>query len=239
MSQHLLAQLVLPDRYELLVKRLGPDVANLLIAPSNGNVDSLRSLANEVLTRDEGVLVPVSGQTGIGKTTFVMNSSQWLPALYGPACPYDGQLTFDGLVSAVKEFVKTLPADNRRIVPINIDHRENAPPSDTELSELKRFLRTSAGNVPSVIFWPETNHKIAESLAKRYIDIAGETSIWLPLVCEGPPRNVWQDIAKHTLSLSNQVNNLEELGVDPSNYSPSEGLDHHSGHPRYAATCIR
>ncbi len=222
MATHLLSQLTLPDRYERLEKHLGPDIANLLITPSGSNVDALRSLANEVLTRDEGVLVPLAGETGVGKTTFAMNASQWLPSLFGPTCPYDGELSFDGLVAATKDFVKNLPANNRRIIPINIDHRENAPPSDAELAALKRFLRTNAGNVPSIVFWPETKAEIAEALSKRYVDIAGATSIPLPLVCEGPARETWQDTAKHTLALSNQVNNLEELGVDPHDYSPDE-----------------
>lgn len=222
MATHLLEQLTLPDRYERLEEHLGTDVANLLIAPSGKNIDSLRSLANEVLTRDEGVLVPLAGQTGVGKTTFVMNASQWLPSLYGPTCSYDGELSFDGLVAAVKEFVKSLPANNRKIIPINIDHRENAPPTDVELAAIKRFLRTNAGNVPSVVFWPETSVEIAETLSKRYINIAGETSIPLPLVCEGPPPDTWQDTAKHTLTLANRMNNLEELGVDPCDYSPKE-----------------
>ena len=163
MSTHLLSQLTLPDRYERLEKHLGPDIANLLITPSGSYVDALRSLANEVLTRDEGVLVPLGGETGVGKTTFAMNASQWLPSLFGPTCPYDGELSFDGLVAATKDFVKNLPANNRRIIPINIDHRENAPPSDAELAALKRFLRTNAGNVPSIVFWPETKAEIAEA----------------------------------------------------------------------------
>lgn len=222
MSSHILSQLTLPDRYERLVRHLGPEVANLLIAPSADNVDSLRLLANEVLTRDEGILVPLAGETGVGKTTLVMNAAQWLPALYGPTCQYDGELTFDSLVTAVREFVKELPANNRRIIPINIDHRENAPPSDTELASIKRFLRTNAGNVPSIVFWPETNRTIAEELSRRYIGIAGATSIELPVACEGPPRETWQDIAKHTLALSNHINNLEELGVDPCDFNPAE-----------------
>lgn len=222
MTTHLLTQLTLPDRYERLEKHLGADISNLLITPSVLNVDSLRALANEVLTRDEGVLVPLAGQTGVGKTTFAMNASQWLPTLYGPTCQYDGELSFDGLVNAIKEFIKSLPPNNKRIIPINIDHRENAPPSDIELAALKRFLRTNAGNVPSIVFWPETSITIAEALSKRYIEIAGETSIKLPLICEGPPQETWQDTAKHTLTLSNHMNNLEELGVDPTDYDPGE-----------------
>jgi hypothetical protein len=222
MTTNVLTELALPDRYERLVDRLGPEVANLLTTPAGENIDALRALANEVLTRDEGVLVPLAGRTGIGKTTFVMNADQWLPSLFGPTCQYDGEIGFDSLVSAVREFARTLPADNRRIIPINIDHRENAPPSDVELASLKRFLRTNAAGVPSMVFWPETSDDIAAELAKRYINIAGETAVPLPLVCKGPHPDTWQDIAKHTLTLANHINSLEDLGVDPSDYVPTQ-----------------
>ena len=221
MQDHLLRTLALPDRYERLVATLGTEVANLLVPPPDRSVDELRLLANEVLTRDEGILIPLYGRTGTGKTTFVMNMTQWLPALFGPALQYDGQLAFDELVSRVKDFTKGLPADNRRIIPLNIDHRENAPPSDAELSTLKRFLRTNAAGVPSVVFWPETSLETAQTLATRYVDIAGRASVDLPLVYEGPPQETWQDIARHTMSLVNRINDLENLGVDPADYDPA------------------
>lgn len=222
MSAHILKQLVLPDRYERLVEHLGADVANILTSPAPENVDSLRSLANEVFSRSEGVLVPVAGRTGVGKTTFVMNSGQWLPSLFAPSLQYESSLDFESLVKAVKEHVDALPANERRIVPINIDHRENAPPTDSELATLKRFLRTNAAGIPAMVFWPETSDEIAKALSKRYTDIAGETSVPLPIECKGPSPDSWQDIAKHTLSLSNHISNLEQLGVDPADYNPQE-----------------
>ncbi|NJC32291.1 hypothetical protein GGR79_003851 [Xanthomonas arboricola] len=222
MTIHILKQLVLPDRYERLVDHLGADIANILTSPSSDNVNSLRSLANEISSRNEGILVPVAGRTGIGKTTFVMNSGHWLPGLFAPSLQYNGSLDFESLVKAVKQHVNSLPANERRIVPINIDHRENAPPSDSELATLKRFLRTNAAGIPAMVFWPETSDEIAEALSKRYVDITGETSVPLPIRCQGPNVDSWQDIAKHTLSLSNSIENLEQLGVDPSDYNARE-----------------
>ena len=221
MSEHLLKTLSLPDRYERLATALGAEVANLLVAPPSVSIDQVRLLANEVLTRDEGVLVPLFGRTGTGKTTFAMNMTQWQPTLFAPALQYDGALEFEPLVHSMKQFTKSLPADNRRIVPLNIDHRENAPPSDQELSTLKRFLRTNAAGVPSVVFWPETSREIANEVAQRYVNIAGRASVDLPLVYEGPPRDSWQDIARHTMSLVNRINDLEGLGVDPADYDPA------------------
>ena len=220
--QHILDQLILPDRYERLCEHLGDDVANLLVQPSRANVATLQTLANEIQTRREGILVPLSGQTGIGKTTFAMNAAQWVPGAFTRSLQYVGDLDFDSLSQSVKEFSKSFPADNKKIIPINIDHRENNPPSDAELASIKRFLRTNAAGSPVIIFWPETDEHIAKNLSERYIGIAGEASVDLPVTCEGPNRETWQEIARHTLFLSNNVTNLEDLGVNPFDYSPAE-----------------
>ncbi|MFQ1783908.1 hypothetical protein ACK377_14935 [Aeromonas veronii] len=220
--KHILEQLVLPDRYERLKEHLGDDVANLLVQPASSNISELRILSDDIKTRREGVLVPLSGQTGVGKTTFAMNATQWVPGAFTPSLQYDSELDFDSLSHAVKEFSKKLPADNSKIIPVNIDHRENNPPSDSELASIKRFLRTNAAGVPVLLFWPETDPEVAKKLSDRYIGIAGETSIDLPLVCEGPSRNTWHDIARHTLYLSNDISNLEDLGVDPQDYDPGK-----------------
>lgn len=219
---HILNQLVLPDRYERLRDHLGDDVANLLVHPSEANVQDLKLLSTEIKTRGEGVLVPLSGQTGVGKTTFAMNAAQWVPGEFTQSLQYEGEIDFDSLSHAVKTFAQSLAADNKKIIPINIDHRENNPPNDAELAAIKRFLRTNAAGVPVILFWPETDQSIAQELSARYIGIAGEASIKLPLVCEGPSRNTWQDIARHTLLLCNDLPHLEDLGVDPADYTPTE-----------------
>lgn len=220
--RHILDQLILPDRYERLREHLGDDVANLLVQPSKANITSIRTLSDEIRTRREGVLVPLSGQTGIGKTTFAMNAAQWVPGSFTQSLQYEGDLDFDSLSKAVIEFSKSFTADNKKIIPVNIDHRENNPPNDAELAAIKRFLRTNAAGVPVILFWPETDPGIAKDISDRYIGIAGEASVELPIICEGPSRDTWQEIAQHTLSLSNEVAHLEELGVDPSDYTPKE-----------------
>jgi hypothetical protein len=220
--EHILSQLVLPDRYERLREHLGEDVANLLVQPAAENIHAISSLADEIRTRREGILVPLFGRTGVGKTTFAMNAAQWVPGAFTPSLTYEGELLHDELCAAVKGFSETFPADNQKIIPLNIDHRENNPPSEAELATVKRFLRTNAAGVPVLIFWPETDAATAQNLANRYIGIAGEASIQLPVECLGPTSDTWQEIATHTLALANPIGNLEELGVDPADYPPSE-----------------
>ncbi len=220
--EHILNQLSLPDRYERLRDHLGDDVANLLVQPAESNVKDLKLLSDEIRTRQEGILVPLSGQTGVGKTTFAMNAAHWIPGVFTQSLQYEGELNFDSLSDSVKSFAKSLAADNSKIIPINIDHRENNPPNDAELAAIKRFLRTNAAGVPVLLFWPETDNTIAESLSDRYVGIAGEASVKLPMVCKGPSQDTWQEIARHTLSLCNELAHLEDLGVNPMDYAPSE-----------------
>jgi len=151
-----------------------------------------------------------------------MNVAHWVPGAFTKSLQYEGSLDFDSLSSAVKDFSRQFDANNNKVIPVVIDHRENNPPSDAELASIKRFLRTNAAGVPVILFWPETDAAIAKSLSERYIGIAGEASIDLPFVCEGPPQETWVDIAKHTLYLANNIAHLEGLGVDPADYDPSQ-----------------
>lgn len=120
------------------------------------------------------------------------------------------------------DFVKHLPASNKKITSINIDHRENAPPSDAELSAIKRFLRTGSAGAPAIIFWPETDRSISAQISERYIDIAGNAPISLPFDYNGPSRETWIDIAKNTLAIANSNIDLSELGVRPEDYAVSD-----------------
>lgn len=218
----LLRQLSLPDRYERLSENLGNELANILIPPSEQESDALRYIAQDIRTRDEGILLPLYGKTGTGKTTLASNLWQWQPDQFVATLEYDGPIDYDNLTRAVTEHIRGLPANEQRIVPVNLDHRESNPPNESELAAIKRFLRTKPAGIPTLLLWPETNNNLAEQIARRYVEIAGPTSIDLPLVVEGPERSTWIDIALNTLRLSNDIDSLESLGVDPRIYAVSE-----------------
>ncbi|MFT8480927.1 hypothetical protein [Gluconobacter oxydans] len=220
--EHILTELSLPDRYETLSRKLGTNVTNLLVSPHSDTISAIKALAKDVSTRGEGVLIPVYGETGVGKTTFVENLDQWLADSFVPTVNYSGNLTYDLLKEMVEKHSRTLPHNNKKILPINIDHRENDPPSDGELSAIKRFLRTNNSEVSVILFWPETSERIATEVSERYVSISGKTAIDLPLKCKGPAIETWVDIAKHTLLLANGIENLDSLGVSPDDYSPRE-----------------
>lgn len=215
----LLADLSLPDRYERLREHLGSELANILVSPSEEELSAFEYVAQEIRTRDEGILLPLYGETGTGKTTLASNLWQWQPEQFTSTLEYDGPIEYDNLTRVVANYVDTLPANEYRTVPVNLDHRESSPPNEAELAAIKRFLRTKPAGLPTLLLWPETNRELAEQISARYIAIAGRTSIDLPLVVAGPSNSTWADIALNTLRLSNDVDSLESLGVDPRDYS--------------------
>jgi hypothetical protein len=217
-----LEQLRLPARYERLVERVGPDVAAILVPPSKSTMDELAKLVDAVRTQDEGLLVPLSGKPGAGKTTFASTVTQWAPSSFAPSVIYDGVIAYDALVEKVRSIRSLLPANDRRTIPVVVDHREAAPPTNEEMSVIKRFVRSTDAGSPSVVFWPETDPAIAQSMSDRFVEIAGHQPIKLPLHIDGPDRQTWVEVAKDTLRLSNDIESLDELGVNPSDYDVTE-----------------
>jgi hypothetical protein len=220
--EHLLRQLYLPDRYERLSAKLGPEVVQILVPPEQDTIDEFERVALAVQTRDEGLLVPMHGDSGVGKTTLLDNLTYFLPQVFTQTLNYQGSISFDELEKEAKEFTYGYPANEKRVFPINVDHRENAPPNDRELADMKRFLRVASLPVRPIIIWPDTNLDNTVEIASRYEKIAGDSPVQLPLIAKGPPRASWVDIARHTLHLANNVESLEYLGVDPANYNPEE-----------------
>lgn len=219
---HVLQQLRLPDRYETLFQQLGPQVAHILVPPEQSTLDPLERAAFAIQTRNEGLLVPLYGESGVGKTTLLDNLTHFLPGYYTQTLNYQGPISFEELLAEAKSFTQDYAANEQRILPINIDHRENAPPSDTELAELKRFLRTANLPVRVAVFWPDTSKTNVEELTARYIQITGDSPISLPLTTYGPSREAWVHIAQDTLQLANDIESLENLGVDPADYDPAQ-----------------
>lgn len=164
----MLDQLQFPDRYETLESHAGVNLANILISPAAILMDTFEYLSMEVKSRREGVLIPITGESGIGKTTFASNLTQWIPKDFGPTLQFSKPVNYNTLSETYSEFVHKLAENDERIIPINIDHREGSPPSDQEIAEIKRFLRTT-NKKPALLIWPETNQEIAESISKKIL----------------------------------------------------------------------
>ncbi|GAA1963414.1 hypothetical protein [Amycolatopsis minnesotensis] len=202
-NQHVLQQLVFPARYEALVDRLGPEVVSLLVTPEEKTQNTLEDAAYAVFSRGEGTLLPLYAASGTGKTTLANNLSYFLPKVFSPTVMHDGGVTAGELRASTGRAIEALAADDARIVPINIDHREGSPPSGVELAELKRFLRTPGVGSRSIILWPDTSREISMNTARSYEDIAGSAPVGIPIEVQGPIRETWHDVAANTLKLSN------------------------------------
>jgi hypothetical protein len=217
---HILKQLKLPDRYEALAALVGADVAKVLVSPEREVVTAFETAANSIRSRREGLFVPLVGTSGIGKTTFATSLSHFFPQDFAPTVSHTGPVEYDALNQAVADAEKLLAANDQRLIPVNLDHRESAPPTAAEMAAIKRFLRAPSRGARSVVLWPETSREVAEQIADNYRVIAGAVPINLPVPASGPPRSAWAQVAVHTLELANHVESLIDLGIDPSSYQP-------------------
>jgi hypothetical protein len=209
-QQHVLDKLSLPSRYEPLVAKIGPEVLRLLLPPAEGTVHVLEEAAEAVSSLNEGLFLPIHAVSGTGKTTLADNLSLFLPTRYTKTMTFDGDVTAVALTGALSNFVEGLPANEERVIPINIDHREGRPATPDEVTEIKRFLRQGAGQ-RSLVVWPETDEAKALEMSGAYRQVAGVVPLDIPIAVAGPPVESWAGLAAQTLQLANQVDSLEHL----------------------------
>ncbi len=220
MQQHVLNTLSLPSRYEPLVDKIGPEVLRLLLPPADATVHVLEEAADAVISLNEGLFLPVYAVSGTGKTTLADNLMLFLPSRYTRTLNFTGAVSADALGAELAKFVAELPANEGRVVPINVDHREGRPATAAEVTEVKRFLRQGAGQ-RALLVWPETDQDNAAGMSAAYRQVAGVVPLDIPIRIDGPPVDAWPGLAAQTLQLANQVDSLERL-VDLGEYDPRE-----------------
>lgn len=222
---HLLKELRLPARYESLVAAVGADVARLLVEPAEDTLAIFRRVALHVKARGRGVFLPLHARSGTGKTTLVSSLGTWLPKEFAASARLaGGEVSADRLRQAVDAVAQEhgLPANEDRILIVNVDDRESDPPSDKELSHIKGFLRDKGPGSRTLVVWPETSPSHADAMARSFEERAGKSPVDIPVHAAGPVSGEWQGLAIETLKLANGLDSLEELGVDPRNYKPDE-----------------
>ncbi|WP_342037364.1 hypothetical protein [Brevibacterium ammoniilyticum] len=222
---HLLEQLILPSRFESLVKEVGAEVTQILVAPEDHVLDVFRNCSLHIKSRRRGLFLPLFARSGTGKTTLITNVGAWLPREFGPTARLaGGDVTADRLRQVAESLAheNSLPANESRTLVINVDDRESDPPSNKELSQIKSFLREPGIGSRSLVVWPETSLETAQQMSADYAKRAGGSPIDIPAIISGPPLDSWQDTAIATLKMVNNLDNLEELGVDPRSYDPKK-----------------
>ena len=219
---HLLRQLVFPARYEKLAEQLGPELASVLVAPERETQELFEDAAAGLRARGEGLFLPIHAPSGTGKTTRANNLDTFLPGTFLATIQFQGSVDASSLHRECQKHLESYAANNQKIIPINVDHREGNPPTKQELADIKRFLRQSKTGENVLLLWPDTQPEIAEDMARAYAQIAGRAPVKVPFEISGPPRETWSEIAKSTLRLANSIDSLEDLGVQPENYDAPE-----------------
>jgi hypothetical protein len=221
-QEHLLGELRLPDRYEQLRRDLGPDLLRVLVGPPKATETDLKAVAQAILSKGRGLLVPVFADSGTGKSTLAHSLGHFLPEFYVEAEPYVGAISDGSLADVAAEVGRRSKADERRVVPLVVDGREGDPPTEAELAAIKRFTRADGVGSRTALFWLETDGYRSSKMADGYERLAGRPPVTLPLEAAGPVHTTWPSVAVETLQLANDVGSLESLGVDPHAYDPKE-----------------
>ncbi len=218
---HVLARVKLPSRYESLATAVGHDVARVLVEPPEAVRHTFEEAAAGTRAQGRGLFAPLVARSGTGKSTLAANLHHWFGGAFTPTAVVRGAVDATMLSAAVEQVLTDLRASESRIVPVAIEDREFAAPTDIELAQMKSFLRTSVG-ARSLVLWLETDEDRAVDISRRFVDAAGQSPVPLPLYASGPPQETWADIASNTLRLVNGLESLEHLGVDPSDFNPSD-----------------
>ncbi|WP_211716958.1 hypothetical protein [Nocardiopsis sp. MG754419] len=221
-KNHILRELVFPARYEQLIDEVGPEFARLLVAPPNSTLNIIETITESIKARGEGLFCPILALSGTGKTTLAHSLRTFFPAHFSETVDHTGEVSYDSLNATIKYAKGRIAADDERVIPINIDHREGNPATGVEIANIKRLLRDSGGGNRTLLLWPETTEEIAKEMADGYVRVAGRSPVDLPVLIDGPTRDSWPGIAKNTLEVSNDVESLELLGVNPNDYAASE-----------------
>lgn len=201
------------------MRAIGPEVLNLLVPPASNTLDLLEEAADAIKSLGEGLFAPMYAEPGTGKTTLAENLTVFLPSMYTKTFTYSGLLASDEMEESLLEFVRdSLQSNDSRVIPMNVDHREDRPPSREEISEIKRFLRARLGR-RVILIWPGTMPDTARKMSEDYRRISGTVPLDLPIEIEGPPSDRWIPLAAQTLQLANQVDSLEHI-IDIEHYDP-------------------
>ncbi|MGW9351561.1 hypothetical protein [Nocardiopsis flavescens] len=221
-KSHILKQLVFPARYEQLIKEVGTEFARLLVAPPRSTLNLIETVAESIKARGEGLFCPIMAPSGTGKTTLAHSLRTFFPSHFSDTVDHTGEVSYEALMVTIERAKSKINANDDRVIPINIDHREGNPATGVEIANIKRLLRDAGGGNRTLLLWPETTSEIAKEISDGYVRVAGRSPINLPILIEGPERESWPSIAKNTLEVSNNVESLELLGVNPNDYSAAE-----------------
>lgn len=220
-ENRLLDELNLPSRYEALVRTVGPEVLRILVKPAAETMETLQEAAEAVKSLGEGLFLPIHADSGTGKTTLAENLTVFAPDTFAKTLSYSGEVDAREISEKLATHYRDeLAANDSRVVPINMDHREGAPPSETELAQIKRFLRQDSGS-RALLIWPETSGGVAQRMSDDYRRIAGVLPLAIPVKVAGPSKETWRGLAGQTLEIANSVESLEHL-IDIDQYDPSE-----------------
>ena len=163
----------LPSRYEPLVETFGEKSKSTFV-PVDKDLSALKKLVARAESASQGKIMFISGESGIGKSTFVHSLEVFLPDKISRVerIPPPHELDLEG----VPEYISKVPQKSKFTI-INFDGRE-APYFNEEqyrnfIIQLNNVLRSRKD---IIVLQPVTDEKFARKICNLFENIGGSSA---------------------------------------------------------------
>lgn len=209
-SELVVAQVVVPDRYESLARRAGSQLNTIV-----ERVDEGLSVIDRIFTRmeraDRGAFLILRGASGAGKSTFLHTVGIFRKGVATVSVPGG---------ASIRGFLQAHKPTGAEIEILVLEEREAAVSfSDAELEDwlhaVNGFIRSSSGR-RALVVWPCNSDALRDRLVSLADAIGGEALLGTGekfVVFEGPAKDKYVGIAEKTLATLNQGATFSDLGL--------------------------
>lgn len=201
--------IVVPDRYESLVRRAGSNL-NIIVEEIEEASRVIDRTVRRMKTAGRGALLVLRGDSGSGKSTFLHTLHLFKNNIRTKSVPPS---------VSIREFLESQPLQPDFMVYV-LEEREAAvsftdEEIETWLHEINGFLRSDKGE-RALVVWPCNTDALRDRIAPLAKQIGGRALIgpgdgWVSFT--GPSKERFSAIAEKTLNITNQSASLADLGL--------------------------
>ncbi|MFD0914276.1 hypothetical protein [Methylophilus luteus] len=200
----------LPDRYDIL-KRKAEGQLSQIISPVQDALNHIDNISQDMRASSRGSFMVLRGDSGTGKSTFIHTVGLFRENV---------EIISISKEEDIGKFLSSLSATLSSMRIIVFEGREALTDVSNELLEksihaINSFIRTEKGEM-TLIAWPVNRDDLAEKLAHLSNVLGAESLSGIDgpvYIFKGPEKQEYLNIAKNTIALLNQGENIHDLGI--------------------------